>query len=124
MERLWKKLIDEFPGWEIHHTGGGIFVIRKDFTDVNGNLVMLSISDDLALVTRDINNKDRFITHKEFLENEDVYWEEAGNNEFYEEVFFVEDAVIKKSDKAGIFGPEVQMEIKEAMGKLSDIIWS
>lgn len=35
---------------EIFHTGGGMFVIRKEFPDWEGSPVLVSISNDTAIV--------------------------------------------------------------------------
>ncbi len=121
MYLIWKKLEEAFPGWEIHHTGGGIFVIRRDFADLTGQSVMVSVNEDAALIMRDVDDN-RFITHEQFLEDEGTYWEMA----------FDLEVVIMEADNDKIEGVDVArevfphatlQEIADAMNMVGKIIW-
>ena len=122
MKKVWDKLQSEFPTWEIHHTGGGIFVIRKDFQDNKGNNIMVSISEDVVLLMQSANDESKYISHSEFLDNEDVYW----NNSFHLEVIIMklEDNQVKITNNAKVFDPDVLEEIKSHFLKLGNIIWN
>ena len=122
MYLIWKKLEEAFPEWEIHHTGGGIFVIRRDFADLSGQPVMLSVSEDVALIMRDARVSGRYITHEQFLEDEGTYWEMAFDLEVV--IMEADNDKIEGVDVAReVFPPATLQEIADAMNMVGKIIW-
>jgi len=121
MNEIWAKLKEFFPEFEIHHTGGGIFVIRKDYQDLMGNNVMVAISDTLAVIMKNKDNDGKYISHDEFLKNEDVYW---GEGAFDLEVVIMskEGGEIKKSPEAEVFSSLTLNEIKQSLNRLEKIL--
>ena len=120
MFKLWQAITREFPGWDVVHTGGGIFVIRKNFEDRNGRPVMVSVSEDTTLIMRHHERGGKFISLEEFHENEDIYWEKAYDLEV---VFLIYNDSGITLHNPGVFDDTVLEEIMIAVFKLRRIIW-
>ena len=122
MQKIWRELEASFPEWEVHHTGGGNFALRKDFHDLAGTQVLVAISDTVALIMKDVKNSTRYINHQEFLNNEDVYWDE-GAFDLEVNIVTLDEGVIKYSNEAKIFAADTIKEIASGIKRVSEIIW-
>jgi len=120
MEQVWDKLENTFPGWEIYHAGGGNFVVRKDFKDKNGNNLMVSLTDYVALLMKH-QDEDRYITHAEFIKNEDTYWGEVFHLEV--PIINLDNGELKRTDAVGVFNDRSLTEISDALAKLGEVVW-
>ena len=110
MQKEFSRLQEKLPGWVVHHTGGGIFVVHKDVETQNRGSVMVSVSDDLAQVIR--RPSGGYVTTDEFFNNQDYYWE---HYELSEEVLRIEDGLLYYEDAASLFDKETLTTIEEVM---------
>lgn len=122
MREVWNRLEENFSGWEIVHTGGGIFVARKDFPDKKNKNVVVLISEDVALTIRKEKNSNEFISLAEFKKDQGRYWEEAYELELVLMSLKNEMITVSK-DCQGIFSPKVTEEIKKNFKKFGNFIW-
>jgi len=121
MQKVWNRLEKEFTEWDIHHVGGGNFVIRKDFAAKNGSAVMVALTDTGAFAMRDKDNKKEFISVNEFNEHPEVYWEEGA---YHLEVQIIRnDEKLSVTEEAEIFNKIELEEILAAVQKMENIIW-
>ena len=122
MQNIFSMLGQFFPEWEIHHTGGGMFLIRKDFESKDGENIMVAVSEDTALIMKE-KNGEGYISCSEFNANEDIYWGEGAYNLEYPVVEKRGDGEVVILDKASIFNEKVLNEIKDTIIRLEKIIW-
>jgi len=121
LKKTWDILEHAFPDWEIHHTGGGIFVLRKDFKNKFGNDIMVAVSEDVALIMKNYEDSGKFLSHSQFLENETIYWQDAFELEV--SILMRDKSEIIIADDANIFEAKVLEDIKSVYIKLEEIIW-
>ena len=77
---------------------------------------MVSVSEDAALIMRDVDNDSRYITHAQFLASEDVYWE--GAYELEHVIMEVEEDDVKVMGVAReVFSPTTLEGIADASGR-------
>lgn len=94
-----KELEDKFPSWEVTHTGGGIFLMRKDFKSKSGNNIMVSIGEENVIIVKHKDYKNCeplcFASMEEYKKNESYYWENA-----YEHEIVLVDKAVKINEEA------------------------
>jgi len=79
--KTFDQLKEKFPDWEVIHSGGGVFLMRKNFKDRNENDIMVSVGDENVVVIRRKGCDSEYISLKEYKENGDFYWEYADEHE-------------------------------------------
>lgn len=76
-----EKLRAALPGWDIVHTGGGMFVAVRDFPLAGGGAAAVTVTDDSACLRK--KPDDSYATAKEWLdalghlddaEDEEIGW--------------------------------------------------
>lgn len=119
--KIWDRLEKKFKEWEIRHTGGGMFAVAKDFKDKSHRDVMVLISEFVVVVIKEIKGT-RYIDLEKFLNNQDIYWETAGE---FEEVLIEKNNgnISVKSLAKEIFEHETIQDILKQYNKFLKIIW-
>jgi len=117
-----EKLENKFPSWEVTHTGGGIFLIRKNFKSKDENDIMVSIGEENVVIVKHKDHKNCkpfcFASMKEYKKNEEYYWENA-----YEHEMVLIDESLKIDERAKkIFSLETLNEIICSFAEFANIM--
>lgn len=56
----WNSMEERFPDWEVFHSGGGIWILQKDFVTKQGEQVMVSVADTGAMLYKKLTKDDSY----------------------------------------------------------------
>lgn len=81
----WDSMEERFPDWDAEHSGGGIWILRKDFRTKEGQDVLVSVADTGAMVHKKIERDETspygvkvvesYIPLATYKKEADMYWE-------------------------------------------------
>ena len=101
----WDSMEERFPDWDVFHSGGGIWILQKNFQTKDGQEAMVSVADTGAMVYRKITKDDLYPHGVRVWDSYiplSVYKEEDMYAEF-EDLSF--EAIFQIGDNGWVFAP-------------------